>query len=417
MRRPSNTNLHMRNSSALLFGIAACLSGHGAHAATGPDAADPFKIFVADQYTYEDNLFRVPDGILAQDPSLTGVAKSWDDYVNRLSAGVQTRFDASKQVFLLDLRVDDVRYQENDYLDHRGGTGDLRWNFDIGKRWAGLLEARYDRGQAGYSNYLLFIKDIVETQSYLGELRFKIGSRWALLGGGSYTETTHSAVERRTSDVESQTGRVGVEYTTPNQTLIALEYAYTDATFPTAEQLVGFDVGYEQTLPLVRLQYLYSEKTRITGRAGYLKRDYTNPSAGDFSGNVWSINAYWEPRAQFYFDLDVWHELKAYADAEADYFVSTGASLTPTWSPTPLMKFSLRLLREDQSYRASATSLPIAAESGREDDLTSAGLIWDYTPRDYLNFVLAYRWIERDSNREIRKNEAEIASLQVKVAF
>lgn len=406
-----------RPHSALALGIAACLAAHAAQAA-GPTAEDPFKIFVSDQFLYEDNLFRASDVVRETEPPPAAV-QSFDDYVNRLSAGIQTRVDASRQVFALNLRFDDVRYNENDQLDYKGGSGDLRWNFEVGNHWSGLLDARYDRAQAGFSNYLLFIKDIVETQSYLGEVRFKIGSRWALLGAGAVSESTHSAPERRTSNFESQTGRVGIEYQTLNQNLLALEYAYTDATFPVAERLLGRDIGYEQTMPGFRARYLYSEKTRVTARGGYLKRDYTNPASGDYSGNVWNVAFYWEPRTQLYFDVEAWHELKAYIDAESDYFVATGASVTPTWAPTPMMTFALKLQVEDQSYRAAATPFPVAVTPGerREDDTKSAALTWDYTPRDYLNFALTYRWVDRESNRALRENEAEVASAQVKIAF
>jgi hypothetical protein len=416
-RYDSNYYLYLLHSAAILFGSAACLASGGAQAQSRTaNAADPFKIFVADRYSYEENLFRVADPLLQTDnPSLVNV-QSFDDYVNRLSAGINARVDASRQAFVLNLRFDDVSYSKNDQLDHHGGSGDLKWNFDIGRHWSGLIDAKYDRGQAGFSNYLLFVKDIVESETYLGELRFKIGSRWALLGAASIMESSHSAPERRTSNFESETGRVGVEYMTPNQSLLAVEYAYTEATFPVAEQIFARGVGFEQTLPGIRAAYVFSEKTRITGRAGYLKRDYVNPVAGDYSGNVWKINAYWEPRAQYYVELEAWHELKAYVDAEADYFVATGVSLTPTWAPTPLMKFALSLQTEDQSYRRAATEFQVT-EEGREDDVQSVGLLWDYTPRDFISLSLGYRWLDRSSNRAVRANEAEVASAQVRVAF
>jgi hypothetical protein len=133
---------------------------------------------------------------------------------------------------------------------------------------------------------------------------------------------------------------------------------------------------------------------------------------------VWNVLAYWEPRAQIYFELEGYHELKSYSDAEADYFVAKGIRLAPTWAPTVTMTFELALTAEDQSYRAAATpTLLPPPEPGREDKVKSAGLTWNYTPRDYLSLLLAYRWTDRDSNREIRANEAEIASAQVKIAF
>jgi hypothetical protein len=402
----------LRSAIGVALGLAACGASTQVVAA---DAEDPFKIFVADRYSYEDNLFRVPDEILNSDPALVS-AQSFDDYVNRLSGGVEARVDASRQVFTLNLRFDDVRYSENDYLDHHGGSGDLKWNFDIGSHWSGLLDAHYDRAQAGFSNYVLFVKDIVETQSYTGELRFKIGSRWALLGGATVAESTHTAEVRETSNMESEAAKVGIEYSTPNNSLLAFDYAVTEATFPVAERLFGAEIGFEQTLPMVRARYVFSEKTRITARAGYLTRDYTNPNSGDYSGNVWNVLFYWEPRTQLYFDLEAYHELKSYADAETDYFVAKGIRLAPTWAPTVTMNFELALSVEDQSYRATATPISIVGP-GREDDVKSAALTWSYTPRDYLSLLLAYRWTDRETNRLLRDYEAEVASAQIKIAF
>lgn len=416
MRRSlSRTMFSPRRAMAAALGMAA--AGAAANVSAAADGADPLKIFVSDRYSYEDNLFRVPDSVRAGDSAAVGIG-SFDDYVNRLSGGIEARVDASRQVFSLNLRFDDVRYSENDYLDYHGGAGDLKWNFDIGKRLSGLIDARYDRQQAGFSNYELFVKDIVETQSYVGELRFKIGSRWALMGGATISESTHSAAVRQNSNMEAEAGRVGIEYSTPTNSLIALDYAYMEATFPVAERLFNRDIGFEQTLPGIRARYVFSEKTRISARAGYLKRDYTNPASGDYSGNVWNVAAYWEPRAQLYFDLEAYHELKAYSDAEADYFVATGFRLAPTWAPTTLMKFEFPLSIEDQSYRAVATPFSdIGSGPGREDDVLSAGVTWSYNPRDFLGFSLAYRYVDRDSNFERRRHEAEIASAQVRVVF
>jgi hypothetical protein len=401
----------------MLFGVATCLTAHGAQAA-GPTAADPFKVYVSDRFSYEDNLFRVSDSVRDAGEEVRGVA-SFEDYINRLSAGIQTRVDASRQVFALNLRVDDVRYQENDQLNHRGGTGDLKWNFNLGTHWSGLLDARYDRGQASFSNYELFIKDVVDTQSYLGELRFKIGSRFALLAGGALTDSQHSAPERRESNMESQTGRFGIEYGTPSSTLIALEYGFMEATFPESDRITGVESKFEQTMPLIRGSYMYSEKTRFNARAGYINREFT---AGDtnreYSGPTWNFNAYWEPRVQLYFDLELWRELRSYSDSESNYFVSSGVSLRPTWSPTPLMNFALNLSVEDQDYRNSASpEFALPDLPGRKDDVKSAGLTWEYSPRDYLDFGLSYRWLDRDSNRELRVHEAEIASATIRVAF
>ena len=49
--------------------------------------------------------------------------------------------------------------------------------------------------------------------------------------------------------------------------------------------------------------------------------------------------------------------------------------------------------------------------------MKSAGLTWRYTPRNFLDLSLGYRWIERDSNFQRRTHEAEVASAQLRIIF
>ena len=84
--------------------IPSLLLGSAAVNAADADSKDAFQFFVMDRYWYDDNLFRVPDG-LVNDPAVTG-RESEDDYVNRASAGVRVRLDQSRQVFHADLRID-----------------------------------------------------------------------------------------------------------------------------------------------------------------------------------------------------------------------------------------------------------------------------------------------------------------------
>src|SRR5882672_5415756 len=108
------------------------------------DENNPVEFYVADQITYDDNLFRVPPSLLQTDPAAVTV-QSISDYLNRISAGVHARWAASRQVFLIDLRLDNVNYKDNSDLDYFGGNADLNWKWQAGKRWSGLFTGQYDR--------------------------------------------------------------------------------------------------------------------------------------------------------------------------------------------------------------------------------------------------------------------------------
>src|SRR5882672_9598632 len=82
----------------LALGVAVLTPCAFAAPGTGPDETDPVEFYLADELSYDDNLFRVPEGLAASDPAAIGVP-STDDLLNRASAGVHGRWDLSRQVF------------------------------------------------------------------------------------------------------------------------------------------------------------------------------------------------------------------------------------------------------------------------------------------------------------------------------
>jgi Putative beta-barrel porin 2 len=376
-----------------------------------PDAADPFDFFVSDRYLYDDNLFRVHEGSLPADPAL---AKSRDDSINRLSAGIAARLDASRQVFALNLRADDVRYQNNDDLDYTGGSGTLLWDWKLGHGWSGRVQGSYDRALASFNNYTLFVRDVVDVASYGAQLHYDIGSRFGVYVGGNIATAEHSAEIRKVNEFRGETGRAGLEYKTPSGNVFALGYDFTDATFPTARRTVGTVApDYEDTTPSLSVAYAFTVKTSLYARLGYLSRDYDDPILGDFSGDVWNVNLHWEPRAKLYFDVKAWRQLKAYSDAETDYFVATGGSITPTWEPTETIKIAAILSSEKQHYTGTELLLP-QDTARRKDDVNSANVSIEYTPRNFVSVELGYNWVNRDSNRELRAYDDNVAYAQLK---
>ena len=175
--------------------------------------------------------------------------------------------------------------------------------------------------------------------------------------------------------------------------------------------------GYEENVPGVRLLFPFTEKTRLLLKAGYLERTYDNPQVGDYSGGIYNATLQWEPRTKLEFDIKAWHDLRAYSDAESDYFVADGVSITPKWRPRTKLEISAAFSYENQDYIGSSLVLTPIEEAGREDTMQTALLSIDYSPRDLLSLGLAYRWIDRDSNREFRDYGVNVISAEIKLTF
>jgi hypothetical protein len=372
-------------------------------------------LYVSDQYSYEDNLFRQSQAS-SQSDLAEGRIASRDDYVNRLTAGIGEDLEIGRQVFSFQGRAQDVRFSENDHLDHVAGYGTVAWDWLMTSALTGELRARYNRSLADFASFRDPRKDLLETFTYEGSARLKLGPRWSLFGGGQHTSTEHGLLDRQVDDFEADSGRAGIQYTTPTQHTFAAEYRYVDARFP--NQLGNAMSGqesrdYEENAAVGRIVYTFSVHTQLQAMYGYVEREHQNANQDRFSGDIWRADLVWQPRQKFSTRLAAWRELRAYADAESDYFISDGFSVTPSWSPIRQISLSLEAMWEDQEYLGFGP-LDDATIPGRLDDVFSGLATFVYSPRPNLEFQLSYRALERDSNRDVRSYDAEVAAAQIR---
>jgi len=375
----------------------------------------PLVVYLADQLIYSDNLFRLSEAQPIADEFVAQGAER-EDYANRISAGLRAKVDNSRQSFALDLRGSDVQFRHADYLDHTAGHADLQWRWQFGNAWSGKITGEYDHALASLANYRYFGRDIVDTYAYSGELEYRIGARWALSAGGRAARTTHSAEDRRLNDFESEAATLTLAYITPSENRLALEYRYTAAKFPREALATSLtSPQYDESIARLRLHYAFSRKTSLEASAGYLRRDSESLRSIEFSGTIGRVSLEWQPREQFGLSISAWHELRAYVDAESDYFLSDGFAAGPIWKP--LRKLSVRLLYsyEDQDYVGNPALASSDAE--RRDRVRSARAIVSYHP--VRNLLLNLSWVResRSSNRELQGFEAELAGAEVRLLF
>jgi hypothetical protein len=240
---------------------------------------------------------------------------------------------------------------------------------------------------------------VVQREDYFGTFRYQAGPHWALYGGFIGADTSQTAVPEQLYNFNSKAGTAGIEFATSSSNTVGLEYQYTSANFPQEFIVNGapFNSDYNEETARILVKYVFSAATELDASAGYLKRDYPESRFATFSGDIWRAALQWRPTDQLQWVLTGWRQLTAYVDAESDYFVSNGVSLTPTWIATEKLKLSLTISRENHDYIGSSPSTITLAS--RRDKLTSAqgGVIYALT--DSLLFNLTCRYDKRDSNQ------------------
>lgn len=370
-------------------------------------------LYVAEQVSYTNNLFHLsPTEVIPPEFSEQGAARH--DSISRTTAGMRWNWKAGRQEAHANVRVSDVRFQNSDYLDHVAHEGDIEWKWALGSKLSGKLGLGHERALASFTNYQYFDKDLVDADSYDGELQLHLNPSWSLIGTADFARVRHDADDRESSNFNGESAGVALAYTAPTLNRIALELQSTATEFPDAE-VAGEKPSFDETVTRLHITYLFSVKTTLDLSLGRLERDGNDAYGTDYSGTVANLAFDWRPREQYGFQITGWRDLRAYIDDQTDYFVSQGVGVGPLWEPTRHLTIRLRLAYEKQDYIGD--NVTRTSDPRRQDIVRSARLALSYQP--WRNLLFNLRWTEetRDSNRDRPSVNLSGGGLEARILF
>jgi hypothetical protein len=369
-----------------------------------PDEGTTFHLFVGDQYTYDDNLYRIPPSF----PVASTVAPdaTRGDRINTVSGGGIGQWFFGRQNIDFALRADYSRFANNTALNNTGGDGSLIWNWLVGSYFSGQVGAEFNRALANFAETRYLGRDLVDDKTYFGKATFQVGPHWAIVGGAREMDITHGASAAAFNNFKTRSGNAGMEFSTGVSDTFGLEYRYTKGLYPpnyTFDNL-PFDRDFKEDIYRGTIKYAITEKFNVDAYAGYLKHTLPAqnilPSAvfGNFSGDIWRVTLNWLPTEKTQLGFGAWRELHAYLVNASNYFVSKGFSVSPTWRPTEKITVDFIASREDQDFVAIQSVLGLAAPPVF-DRVTAEQINVNYVPRERWMLNLFFRHERRTSNQ------------------
>jgi hypothetical protein len=376
-----------------------------------------FDAYVADQLTYDDNLYRLPSSItdIAAVTGRNDAARQ--DHINSASVGVDGEWLLGTQAVNINLRADDNRYVRNDALNNISAKDSAVWDWRLWEQLSGQAGIDYYRAIASFANTTFYARDLVDKLQYFANARYQFGPHWAIFGGVLDADTSHSAPAAQLNDYHSKSGDVGIECVSASDNKLIWEYRYTDGLYPHDSVFNGapFNPDYNEDTARLLFKYAFSDQTIIEAAAGYLKRYYPDARIGAFSGDIWRVSLQWQPKETMQFVLAGWRELTAYLDSESNYFVSKGGSVSPTWVVSDTVTLSLAISLADQDYIGSSASA--LAFVSRRDRVTAQQAHLIYAPTQALTFNITYRYEQRHSNLEQFQYDDKLATAGLTFKF
>ena len=412
-----------RETMALLVGLSSVtIVGRSAQAAivdyrdtldlavSAPDEVDPslranrLDLYVGDQFTYDNNVYRLPPNVdLTTLPGI-GNNPSRQDDIDTITGGLSGEYlFGQRQSVDVDLRLDENRFIRNTDLNNLSSSDKVAWNWGLGNILSGQVGADYSRQLAGFVNTGIYSRDIATRSEYFASARVQVGPRWTVFGGllGAKYEVSDPQVVFNNSTAKAVD--LGFNFLTNAQNLIGFDYRFTDDRSPNAAELNGitFDPDYREERARLLVKYALTDKTTLDASAGYLRRDYPSTAIGSFSGETWRLTLLWQPTAKTQLFASTWQNLNADLGAQTDYYKSRGVTVSPIWTASEKINLSFALTYENQQYIGSnplGNTLGEVQPAQRHDNINSQIGTLAYTPFAPLTFTFSLGHEKRETN-------------------
>lgn len=334
---------------------------------------DTFQPYVYTSLLYDSNLLRFADETEAQEAINQDQA---EELITRAGMGLLMEVPLSLQVLRADVWLEAVNYQEFDDLNHFAGGGRLAWDWELGRRWNGRIDAGYQQGISQFRELQTLEKDIRQVSSAHADAAYSLLPDWQVMVGTSTREVRYDFrdfLDRRVTDLFTE-----LRYFTARRTRVGIRAQTTRGDLDQRQQFdnQSVDNDYKQQKYSLVLGWEASADAYFIGHLGYARRDHEEIPARDFDGFTTRMEHRWRLTPATGVHWTIFREPLSLDDQIATFAVSRGGSVSPYWSPTSWWRLSMLAGYENNRYEGLDGIA--TAESAREDDLWRGRISTEY---------------------------------------
>ena len=351
---------------------------------------DRYLLFVGANYTFDDNVFRLPK---------TGAIAPTKDHIRQVSGGIGLRLPISRQQLNATLRWNQTHYSKLTDLDYRGRSFDLSWLWQAGNFWSGQMGYLNSRTAAGFTDFIGREQNLIERRSIFADANYMLDATHRIEFGLNQQKTSNSADARQTNDTRDLNFYLGERYLRVGDNSIAwrLNYSDTNAPNPLRFGSLAVDNSYKDTRFDLLWDWRWNGVSRINGRASYESRRYDAFNERNFDGLTWVLTYDWTPNEKSAVAIDLRRVVNGLIDFGHSYYIDEGIAIKPRWYISSKLNLLLEFDYDRLDYRGDPKINPAFSSRERKDTIKGLGLTLNYLPIRAANMSISVRREDRTS--------------------
>ncbi len=397
--------LHIKKSA--IYGCSICLwLSSAANAASAVPDYDrhegivDFRPYVSANASYDSNVFRLANSSVAQ--QLLGTSQLSDNLL-KTEAGLETHVRLSRQLIILDLSVNDTKYNKFTNLDYTGNSKNLEWDWQLGNHLDGIIAYSDVEEASGFvdvinSSATVRTNNVRTTTTEKAGINYHFHPNWTAFSLFQHSEYSNSNAAFVFGDRQQDALEGGVQYISDEQTQLALSLKNTDYNYSnrTAGSLAlfGNTSTRQEIIGVVSWQATY--KTNLSAHIAAVSLDYPDHSNRNFSdiSQRWILSYALSPDTSI--STNAYKEVNQIDDPVSTYAQSEGISISPSWTISP--KSSVGASAEYKNVEFLGSSGLTQTGVTRKDEIQTYGVFGKYQATQKVFIQLIYAGTKRKSN-------------------
>lgn len=363
------------------------------------DKLDDINFSLGSGFTYDDNLFRLPDSANAR--QLLGKSKQ-SDLILVTNVGIKVDKPYAMQRFQVELNAVDNNYDTYNYLNYTAFNYRAAWLWQLTPHIKGTILA--DQSQVlnsfsefrDFNNQLNLTRSIQTNQNRIFDFDANIVGGWHFLGGISELRSRNSIAFNAVGDFIQTGANIGIKYISPAENSIALVQRAFNGNYQgrVADALTQLDSGFKQKETELQLQWRLTGKSLVDTRLGYIDREHDNFSSRDYNGLIGRLAYNWQPTGKLSVITSISRNIYSFQQLANSYFVSDTFAINPIWQITAKTSLSMRYDISQRDYRGAI--IPSAKQ--RDDNVQSLMIAADWNPTQTIKVSGSLRREMRNSS-------------------
>jgi exopolysaccharide biosynthesis operon protein EpsL len=373
---------------------------------------DKLELFIQETVTYDDNVFRLPDGV-----NPVGQTKRSDtSYVT--SPGFNLDIPYSRQRFVGGVRWNLARYNTFKELDFDGHEARVAWLFQAGNDLSGQVGYTQTEALASLADsrsaLLLGTPNALDTQRAFVNAGYNLTPRWRLRGELSRLEQDNSLVTQQINNIAIDTVEAAVTYVTPLKNQVGIGLRAEEGDYPNRPAIAGVIDSYRQVTVVGLVEYGLTARSRFDARAGVVSRRNDGLPQLDFDEGTYRLAWDWQAPGNFAMNTVLRREVSPLDDTYSTFVLLTGIVLTPTLRISEKVSIGATL---DYSSREYLTDPVLLIEPDLHDRVRTAALRLSYRPLRAVTLDLGVMHQRRTSTNAFDDYEVSIANAALRIGF